>query len=459
MKIVVGQGETLFAPGLSVNVQPFTQTITDLLESQVVARRTISDLGLNISPTTLLSRLSVSTKPDTSVLNVSYNDTNRPRAVSVLATLGAVFTGMVNNALGGKASTTTAPGQTASQPVSAVIFDPAHADPGTVSPRTTRTLILAAALGLIAGLMLAFLRDALSSRIRSEDEAEAAYGAPVVGRLPRGALGMSPHQLAALPPRLGGNMIESFQLLTARLRYSTGLQRGVIVVTGALPEDGKTTVAAHISNVLAAAGNDLIVVEADLHRPAMHRLMGVEPGRSGMRDVVDRDDALLTTLVEVQTQNATPAWRGARRAAAVGAATTEEDGAEMPAADGIIEPEQRLGRGGGRLRLLPAGVADENPLTVLSLGNSSPLVARLRAASDYVVFDTPPLLLSGDAYPLVQLADAVVVVCREQVTLRSEARRARDILRSLGVSEFSLVVSESAAAGRRSGYYGYREDD
>ena len=70
------------------------------------------------------------------------------------------------------------------------------------------------------------------------------------------------------------------------------------------------------------------------------------------------------------------------------------------------------------------------------------------------MIDTPPLLLSGDAYALIQLADTVVVICRERVTLHEEARRTRAILKSLGVRDFSLVVSESGSAAR-SDYYSY----
>src|SRR5579884_1538237 len=117
MKIVVGQGQTLFAPALSVNVQPYTQTITELLESQVVAEKTIQQMGLKTTPNALLNNLSVTAPPDTSVLTVTYQDPNRAHSVAVLATLGRVFTGLVNKVLASKAASSTVPGQVASQPV------------------------------------------------------------------------------------------------------------------------------------------------------------------------------------------------------------------------------------------------------------------------------------------------------------------------------------------------------
>jgi succinoglycan biosynthesis transport protein ExoP len=454
--LVVGQGQTLFDPATSVNVQPFTQTISDLLESNVVAHDTISALGLKTTPSSLLGNLTVTSTSTTAVISVTYNDTDPQRAVKVLSTLESIFTRLVNTKLAGKPTTGAAAGAAAqaSQPVSAVVFDPAHLNPGRVSPKTGSTLVIAAILGLVAGLLLAFLRDALSSTIKNESEAEAAYGGPVIGALPKGTLGLAVSQLSELPQKPRVRIDEAFHMLSARLRYSTGLQSGVIVVTGARPEDGKSTVAAHLAAQLANAGSDVVAVEADLHRPALHRLLGVEPRLRGIRDIAAAGGALSTVLVPVQTSSEGFVPRPNRLPVAVtsrrGNGDVEEGSGADPRAIGTgLEHEV------GRLRMLPAGTAPENPMNALSLGNSSTLVSRLRALADYAVVDTPPLLLAGDAYPLIQLADAVVIVCREGATRQHEAHRAREILRSLGVHEISIVISDSASVERD--YYGYSD--
>jgi receptor protein-tyrosine kinase len=453
--LVVGQGETLFDPATSVNVQPFTQTISDLLQSDVVARDTIAFLGLKITPSSLLGNLTLTSTSTTAVISLTYNDTDPQRAVRVLSTLGTIFTRLVNTKLAGKPATRAATGVTAqaSQPVSAVVFDPAHLNPGRVSPKTGSTLVIAAVLGLVAGLLLAFLRDALSSTIKNEGEAEAAYGGPVIGALPKGTLGLAVSQLAELPQKPRVRIDEAFHMLSARLRYSTGLQRGVIVVTGARPEDGKSTVAAHLAAQLANAGSDVVAVEGDLHRPALHRLFGLEPRLVGIRDIAAAGGALSTALVPVQINREILASTQTKRPVAVTSRWANGDAEELTSTD-PRETEVGLEHATGRLRMLPAGTAVENPANALSLGNSSSLVSRLRALADYAVIDTPPLLLAGDAYPLIQLADAVVVVCREGATRQHEAHRAREILRSLGVREISIVLSDSSSVERD--YYGYK---
>ena len=444
MKVVVGQGQALFSPGLGVDVQPFTQTMTDLLESDVVARMTIVQLGLNSTPTTLRNDLSVTSRASTSVLEVSYHDHDQARAVRILATIGDIFSRLVNQKLAGTAAPPPANGLQSAQPVSATVFDPAHTVPGRVSPKTARTLIIAGLLGLIAGGMLAFLRDALSSQIRNEEEAESAYGAPVIGLVPRGAVGVTPAQVPLLPAKLSARVSEAFALLTARLRYSTRPENGVILITGARPEDGKTTVTAQVSSILARSGSRVIAVEADLRRPALHRFFEIEPGRLGVRDILAHAVPVVDALTPVEFAAAPLVNAPQPHPATLG-----------PAGSDPHEDEDF--RSNGDLLLLPAGLAPEDPAHLLSLGNSAEIVSRLRELADYVVIDTPPLLLSGDAFPLVQLADAVLVVCRERATMQEEARRVRETLRSLGVRNYSVVLCESAAAERRP--YGYDTND
>lgn len=466
MKIVVGQGQALFSADASGAVQPFTQTMTDLLQSDIVARRTIGLRRMDVTSQQLLNRLSVTSNPDTSVLQVSYEDPDRATARAVLTTLGNVFVTLVDeqqagrsaaaarlNAGGTSASGTTPESSTtptaaesdarrASEPVSATVFDPAHAVPGQASPHVKRTLALALVLGLVGGLLLAFLRDALSGRIRSEDEAEQAFGAPVLAPLPVGVLGTKPSQVAFLPAKLGERVGESVQLLAASLRFAPGQSGGLVVVTSARPEDGKSSVVAHLSTALARSGAWVVAVEADVHRPSLHRLLDVRADGPGLTEVLRGDVAAGDALVSVRVEQPAEAL--------------------VPAAS-VAPPERPPGRTAAaatrndptvsRLELLPAGARDDSYIESLTLGTVGELVAGLRELGDYVIADTPPVLLSGDAFPLLQLADHVVVVCREDHTSRDEAKAVRARLESLGIARYSLVLTDSSEAQQRA--YGY----
>lgn len=440
-KIVVGQGRALFGADVSGAVQPFTQTMTDLLQSDVVARRTIERRRLDLTPEQLLKRLSVTSNPDTSVLQVRYTDTDAERARTTLATIGEIFTALVDERQGTDQSpttSTTTPGSTSrSEPVTATVFDPAHTLPGKVSPHTKRTIVLALLLGLIAGTLLAFLRDALSSGIRNQHEATDAFGTDVLAALPPGVLGTKPSQVPFLPSALAGQVGESVQLLAASLRFSAeqgARGGGVVVVTSARPEDGKSTVVAHLSTALARAGALVVAVEADVHRPTLHRLLEVDPGRAGLTDVLADTASVDDALV--------PVFLG--------------DSAPVAVADGHDRVSTELAPPRGeepRLELLPAGTPHPHPAELLSLGTTAQLVAELRDLGDYVIVDTPPVLLSGDSFPLLQLADRVIVVCREGHTTREEAQAVRGRLNSLGVRDVSVVLTNSSEAHHHG--YGY----
>lgn len=442
-KIVVGQGRALFGPDVSFAVEPFTQTMTELLQSDVVAERVIREQNLPISATELLDRVEITSKPDTSVLEVTYDDTDKARAVRVLGELAASFTQLIDEGLGGGRTATPTPSAssdgTSAEPVSATVFDPAHLEPGQVSPKPVRTLVIATIVGLIVGLAVAFLRDLLASRVRDQAEAEAAFGAPVIGVLPRGSVGSNPAELEVMTSKAAGRVRQSFEMLTATVRFSIKSENlSVILVTSGMPEEGKTTVAANLAFALARSGRRVVVVEGDTRRPALHAFFGHPPAGLGMLDVVAGAGSLDHALVDIPLALPEPAApelgqrRGARSATA-------------------LEPPAEA----GELLLLPAGHKGQGAPPILSVSQTASLIANLREYADTIVFDSAPLLLAGDAFPFAQLANEVLVVCRERASSRRQAERVRSRLRSIGVEEFSVVLTEATAAAEPTYDYSY----
>jgi len=167
MKIVVGQRGGIFQPGLGDVANQFTQTMTDLLQSQVVASGAIQQAGLSISAQKLLGQLSVHTKPSSTVIDVFYDDTDPVRGVRTLSAVGDVFSSLVDQRL----STGNA-----NLAVSATVFNPAHALAGTVQPQPTRNLAVATVLGVLLGLLVAVVREQIDDTIRGVEKAETAFG-------------------------------------------------------------------------------------------------------------------------------------------------------------------------------------------------------------------------------------------------------------------------------------------
>jgi len=153
MKIVVGQGTSFFQPESGNAIEPFTQTMSNLVKSDIVASMTIRRLALHTSSATLTGNLTVTTQPLSAVLDVSYDDTDQARGVSILAEVGQVFTELVQDRLNQSETSPTKP------PVSVAVFDPAHTLPTPIRPKPALYLgvatVLGMALGLVATLVLA----------------------------------------------------------------------------------------------------------------------------------------------------------------------------------------------------------------------------------------------------------------------------------------------------------------
>jgi Mrp family chromosome partitioning ATPase/capsular polysaccharide biosynthesis protein len=417
--------------------QELSQTMKTLIESDVVAQQVIQNVGLDTTPPELLKKLHVSFRPDSSVLDVSYDSTSKAQALAVLDEYRKVFIAFVDQELGVR-SRGSILGRQASLPGIVVkVFDPPHLQPDPVSPKPAKTLGFAAAFALALGLMLAFARESLDDRIRSSRDAEEWFGAPVVGTLPKTTRGASPAGVAGRRHESEG-LLEAMNLLRANLEFSpNGVAGPTILVTSALSREGKTTVAANLASVLAMGGHKVICVEADARRPALRGYMGGSAATEGLLEVLNGDvdlDGALQTIELVGPGGVEPRRVGLGR----------KNGAR-PAA-------QQAPFVGGELRLLPIGTSSRNPGMVFSAEKVAPLINDLRARADFVILDSSPLLTLADSFLLAQLSDDVLVVARQGQTKKDKAEAVRARLQGLGVERIGVILTNSTLPEGR-GYY------
>jgi capsular polysaccharide biosynthesis protein/MinD-like ATPase involved in chromosome partitioning or flagellar assembly len=437
MDLVVGQSGGDVQP--VIGSQPLTRTMTNLLESTVVAKTVIDNLGLDITPQSLLERIHVATRPESSVLGVSYDSASRAEALSVVSQIATVFTRLVDDKLGIRSRTGGFQASGARPLIFATVFDPPHLEPDRVSPKSVRTLGLAGALGLVIGIVLAIARENLDDRIRTKREAEEAFGAPVIGALPKGARG---NPLFALNGEVRGRegLIDALHLLQARLMLPSGKSKSpMIIVTSALQDDGKSTVVANLGTIMALSGKDVICIEADFRRPSLHRYFMLNPGLPGLTDLIESDADLETVL-----QPITLIDKGVNAHAVTDVTATYGHAAG---------PESRGAASEGRLRVLPMGHAVENPAAVLSRKKVEGVLADLAKAADYLIFDVPPLVVS-DAFPLLLRSNTVLVVARRGRTTRMRAQGVQETLAGLGTEQIAVVLTDAEWADAYGRYAG-----
>jgi capsular polysaccharide biosynthesis protein/Mrp family chromosome partitioning ATPase len=429
MKIVVGQGQGIFLTEVGNVAEQFTQTMGDLLQSYVVANQVIRDLSLTIPPARLLKNLHVVTKPNTAVLEVSYDDTSRVRGLRILTDIGQVFTQQVGQRLA------AGPGANPNTAVSAKIFEPAHELPEPVQPKPIRNLGVAAVLGLLLGSVAALIREQLDDTIRSLQHAEQAFGQTATATLPPGLVGYQP--LAGGRQAGGRSVIAdfAFQRLRASILWSPeARQARTLLVTSARPEEGKTTIASNLAVAIAREGHEVILVEGDLRRPSLYRHLDIAPipRLIALDDVMRGEATVLQGLVDVSLLS------GAGLSAnGDGAATVD------------TAPPPR-----GRVRALLASPGQSRPAE-FGFERTVQVLEELNRHAEYVIIDAPPLLVVTDAYPLAAAVDVVIAVVRNRRSTVTATSAMAKTLDRLMVRRQELVVTdvEPKFAGS---YYDYR---
>ena len=281
------------------------------------------------------------------------------------------------------------------------------------SRKSGSTLIFTCLAGLMLGLLLASGREAFDSRIRGRRDAEASFGAPVLGALPKELHRRAPPSLPVEKPEDGAAALELLRERVQLDRRDNEATGSSVFVTSAGPSTGKVAVAANLAAALARAGERVVCVDVDVGRPALHVYLGTRADAPGLLEVLDERVELDDALIRVEL---TP-----------------------PSTNGAASERRR-----GRLEVLQSG----NPrsrLEVLTLENVDRLLAQLREQADYVVLDGPTLL-APDFFPLAVKSDNVLVVARRGRTTKAQADSARKTLEGLGVDNVGVVLTDARSA-------------
>jgi exopolysaccharide transport family protein len=282
------------------------------------------------------------------------------------------------------------------------------ADPA--EPNVPRNLGFAFVLGLTSGIGLAFLLEGVDNTVRTPEQAQAISGLPSLGMIPLGSKAnaeISSRQLSVAASkeavelitisRPQSQMSESYRALrTSLLLTSVGAPPKIILITSALPQEGKTTTSINTATVLAQKGTRVLLIDADLRRPSIHKTLGMGP-RAGLSNVLTGG----TTLQQATARSSS-----------------------LP-----------------NLFVLPAGTPPPNPAELLASAQMFDILAELREQYDHIIVDTPPTLSVTDAVVLSTRADAVVLVIRSGQTTKPALRRARDILAQVNARVAGVLMN------------------
>src|ERR1700723_3224611 len=312
------------------------------------------------------------------------------------------------------------------------VVDPALAPAGPSRPQKARNIVLAILVGLVGGIGLALFREYLDNTVKSPDDIEALTGLPSLavvpslpglpstrGRLSRLAREAAPQSASA--PRVEllsyiqpkSQISEAFRALrTSLLLSQADHPPQVILVTSALPREGKTTAAVNLAVTLAQLGDRTLLMDSDLRKPGIRRALNLTGGK---------EVGLSSYLAGVSTL------------------------------DEVMMPHPTI----NNLVALTTGPVPPSPADLLSSHRIRPAITDLRHRFKFVVIDSPPVMAATDAVILSALTDGVLLVVRSGETPKEAFTRTRDLLAAVKCRLLGVVLNavDSSAPDY---YYSYR---
>ena len=301
-------------------------------------------------------------------------------------------------------------------------------------PKTVRNGALGLVVGLVLGLGLAFLREALETRVRTTAEVSARLGGlPLLGRLPRPPKGLQRSEKLVMLEDTASSQAEAFRMLRANLDFMT-LDRDArtIMITSALEQEGKSTTVANLAVAFARAGKRVVLVDLDLRRPVLARFFDLEgPGLTQVAlGQVPLEEALTRIVIN---DPPSPKRRLALRRGA--------------------DPNGNVTRKLlGQLEVLPSGPIPPDPGEFVSSPALGKILGALRERAEVVLVDAPGALDVGDVVALASRVDGIVVVARPKVLRRRTLAELDRLLTMVRAPALGFVATgegedESYAAG------------
>jgi uncharacterized protein involved in exopolysaccharide biosynthesis/Mrp family chromosome partitioning ATPase len=329
------------------------------------------------------------------------------------------------------------------------IVEPAAVPRVPSSPRKLLTLGVTAAASLLAGVLLAFVRERLDSTLKTAEDVERSLGLPTLGIVPSyGAVAPRNGRAEAKLLSFGGVaapaagsvdrvveqaprsvLAEAYRTIrTALLLSSPDAPPQVLLFTSGAAGEGKTATAINEALALAGAGGRVLLIDADIRKPRLHRVFDVANG-VGLSTYLAGFTPLETVIHPVP----------------IGASSGNgHDAAGTDGVDGVPR---------GRLWVLPSGPVPPNPAELLGSRRMRDTLERLREEHDFIVIDTPPVLPVTDAVVLSAFCDAVILVVKGQKTPARVVAQARDRLARARARVVGVVLNDVDVTGAD-----YRDD-
>lgn len=295
----------------------------------------------------------------------------------------------------------------------AAMVDIPESSTSPVSPKRKMILLVALVMGVAIPAGVLYLKNLLRFRIEGRNDIEKLTNIPVLSDIFQGKDMKDGKRAIVVRENTNDMMEETFRNLRTNLGFVMKPGEKVLLCTSVLPGEGKTFVATNLAMSMALMGRKVLIVGLDVRKPRLSRLFGVKSG----------DRGLTTYLV------------------------SEDD------SDAFLR-EQIFKTGvHDRLDVLPAGLIPPNPGELITSARLDHAFTRFREWYDFIIIDTPPVGLVSDTFLLGRLADATLMVCRCDFSLKRNFTLINSLRDENKLPHINLVLNGVNLERRKYGYY------
>ena len=293
----------------------------------------------------------------------------------------------------------------------AAVVDYAKSPRSPVKPNKKLSLAIGGVLGIFLGMLTVFLVEYMDKTLKSEEEIERYSGLSVIGRIPEiedlaeneDELYVRSHPTAP--------QSEAIKLAASNVSFLIGEEKKAIAITSVSPGEGKSFVAANTAFYMASSGYKTILVDLDLRRPRVEKILKLDSKKTSGKGITD--------LIK-----------------------------------GEIELDQAIVKDYDKnLDVMPMGTRATNPTLLLSSKKLETILNTLKERYDRVIIDTPPALVTSDVSLIANKLDGIVLVVKPGIALKDGLRITINNLRTVGAPLLGVLVN--GVNQHTSGYYYY----
>jgi polysaccharide biosynthesis transport protein len=387
-------GEDLTYNEYNLNIK-LVNSYSALCKTDRILNKVLDETGLDISLGSISYMISVNSVNNTEIIEIVVKNENPETATIIANAVAVVFTREIPNII---------------KMDNVQIIDYATVPISPVSPNVMMNTLIAMLVGLFLSVLIIFLVEFLDVSIKERTQLEELLDAPVFGIIPKADVPKKNNKLKnglISSPALK----EAFVRLASNIGFLNITPKSVaIVLTSALMTEGKSTVVSNLGIALARNNKKVLIIDADMRRPFIHKLFMIS-NRSGLSSALSSDAPWKQFVLTTQFDN---------------------------------------------LDVITAGIQPPNPMMLLSATKMKKILFEAKEIYDYVLIDTPPVLVVSDILGLCSDVDHILLVVRyKQVTMPDIHRVKEDFAQINAPLSGSILNNYEPKSGKNRYGYGY----